>query len=399
MNDLIVSIFLNGRFQYDAGNIFMQMLANELEKKVQVFRIDVSQPENQVIEMMNMAIQIRSTCFLAYNGIFSELKYGQDQSLYDGTNIPMLAWLVDHPLHHRSRLEAAGKRVIVGCIDKAQTDLVEQITTQKLSSFFCPHFACIPSNTTLEEADPLPENSSELRVIFPGSFGPPAETQAQKIISKSPISAELFQVLTEAAARDAGFDIFSAAINCLQSLNIRLSPKDLSNFLANTVLPIDGYIRAKRREELLAAMKTVGISVDIYGNGPEHHPAFEGHRHHGPIGFQELLNRLKYSDVLLDSGANFSNGTHERVLTGLGLGNVVVTPKNRLWTENFDRMSEVLLYQPSATIEVAEQILALRNQKIESNWTISGQAKQLVMEKFSVSSTANTILDVLSLEI
>lgn len=395
MSQAVVTIFVNGDFQYEVGNLFMKMLADELEKSVKVNRIDARQPSAQIAENIKVAVKNKTICFISYNALFADATLGQPKSLYDSANIPFLAWMVDHPLHHRERLANAGENVIVGCVDKAHTQLVGLTNPNDVSSFFCPHFACIPENsihTTTNKADP-----STFTVIMPGSFGVPAVNQVAAITSRGPMAEELFYALTNAAQYDASFDIFSAAIQCLQGQNIHLSQRDLSVFLSNTILPIDDYIRAKRREDLLYAMKAVGIVVDIYGNCIEDHPVYDGHRFHGPLDISELLTVIHSCDVLLDSGANFTNGTHERALTGLGLGKVVVSPKNRLWAESFSGMSNALLYQPAECLGVAEQLLALKAKKSNLEEQGDGLARQAVLGMFSVSNTANAVLDMLSL--
>jgi len=395
MSEAIVTVFVNGDFQYEVGNVFMTMLADELEKSVKVIRIDSSQSKAQIGVDITEAVKSKTLCFISYNAIFADATFGQAVSVYDSTDIPLLAWLVDHPLHHRERLRIAGKNIIVGCVDKVHTEQVRFAAAHDVSSFYCPHFACIPEH--LIDTAGHGVESAAFTVVLPGSLGIPAVNRIEAIASRGPLAEELFYALTNAAEYDAGFDIYSAAIQCLHGQNIRLSQRDLSVFLSNTLLLIDDYIRAKRREDLLYAMKAVGIVVDVYGNCVSDHPAVAGHRFHGPVDFTQLLNLINRCDVLLDSGANFTNGTHERVLTGLGLGKVVVSPKNKLWAEHFSGMSNALLYQPVECLAVAEQLLALKANKPHRDWQGDGLARQKVLAMFSVSNTVNAMLDILSL--
>ena len=380
-----IVIYLNGQTQYEAGNIFMIMLAQEFERQgLEIIAIDLTKSQNEIITDITQSVKKNPICFLSYNGMLSNLN-SNGKSLYDIYDIPMVAWLVDHPSHHYPRLESGGKRMLVGCIDKNHAELIPHSTTRSLTGFFFPHFACCDVNKQLNTERPRNSN-----VIMPASFGVPANIMENQLKSKEKLCIELFYFLTEYSMIDASSDTYLLAIKWLDDKNISLSNHDLAAFFTNTVKPIDTYIRAKRREDLLQSFKDVGISVDIYGNAQDGHPALNGHNYHGSIGFDNLQQIIINSGVVLDSGGNYCNGTHERVLTTIAQGTLIVTPKNILWAEVFDGMNDVLMYSPESLNSTAEYV----HDRIKHNdLHITGAAKEVVSKQFSVSNTVEKILN------
>jgi hypothetical protein len=382
-----ISIFVNAKLTYDTGNVFMLMLADELERHGQVFRIDLTGTDMNLGDALNVSVRAQSKAFLAYNAVLGDLEVTPGKSIFDVSGIPMIGWLVDHPVHHLARIDGAGPNIAMGCVDRNHVELLGRMSKRPVSSFFCPHFAC----ASAAAADPS-ASLDAFRVVFPATLAEPSESLAAKIRAKGPAAASALEELTAAAAADAGFDVYGGAIAWLERQGIALVRDDLANFLGLTVVEMDNCIRAKRREDLLVAMREGGIVVDVYGDAPEGHPALRGHRHHGPVPFRDLVQLLREADVVLDSGANFAAGTHERVLTAIALGKCVVTPRNRLWADHLDATQGVFLYRPSEERTAVEWLVEQRAAKKAGRLARDGRARHIVEENFSIARAAERIL-------
>src|SRR5690606_6064057 len=142
-------VLLNGQGQYDVLRHFIIDLSKafvQLGHDVEVIDLlDANWANNleMILQKKNIAF------FLSMNGIGIDLKVGGNKSLFDQMNIPLFAFLVDHPMYHLARLTTGVNNLIVSCVDKKHVDFLSKYMKGRYSKVFIPHGAPVNDDVAL----------------------------------------------------------------------------------------------------------------------------------------------------------------------------------------------------------------------------------------------------------
>ena len=111
------------------------------------------------------------------------------------------------------------------------------------------------------------------------------------------------------------------------------------------------YIRGKDRVELVKAIDEA--KVDIFGSaesltgwkkylGKKRNIAI-----HDPVPFEQAIDIMKHSKIVLNSCPWIKNGAHERLFTALACGALPITNENIYLREQFQDGKSIVFYRPN----------------------------------------------------
>src|SRR5262249_18574257 len=113
---------------------------------------------------------------------------------------------------------------------------------------------------------------------------------------------------------------------------------------------LETYIRGKERLELVKAVKDA--KVDIFGSSSPtaNWKKLLGNGHsnivvHDGVPFDQALELMHKSKIVLNSCAWIKNGTHERTLSALAAGAAVITAENTYMKETFTDGVNICFYR------------------------------------------------------
>lgn len=213
--------------------------------------------------------------------------------------IPHLSWMVDPPIYFLHQLR--GDYSYAACVDAEDLAFVQGLGFSR--AYFLPHAAEACHLTSIEVDRPL-------RAVF---FGTCVDYEAI-VESWQPELRELLMAASARVLSPAGVTIAQA----LQELGVQ--PEDLPRYHGE----VDRYTRGRDRVELI---RSLNLPVHIWGEGPWK-KYLPGHPVHPPVSFDQALDIMKQSQVVLNSAPRFKAGAHERIFYALLCGAAVYTGEN-----------------------------------------------------------------------
>lgn len=275
-------------------------------------------------------------CTLSFNGLLPDDK---GNFFCELIKIPHVACLVDSPNSFLPLMQSP--RTIMTCVDRCSVDFFHGLGSKKV--FFLPHGV---EKSLFSEHD----SKKEYDVVFLASC---IDFETIREAWKKKFSSALCQVMDEAseiALSDQNIPYYQAFV---QALDQRVNEKggidpgkvDFISVLHN----IEMYIRGKDRVELIRSINEA--QVDVFGSSDEKAgwKKYVGNKRnvkiHDPIPFEQAIEIMKRTKILLNSCTWIKYGAHERILSGLASGALVITDENPYLREHFTDGESIVFYQ------------------------------------------------------
>lgn len=161
------------------------------------------------------------------------------------------------------------------------------------------------------------------------------------------------------------------------------------------------YVKAIRRVKALEMLAKNDVVVDVYGGGWDSVPLVHGHwgkniRLHGPTTYQESLDLLASAKIVYQDQAEFNNGAHDRVFSGMLSGAAVVSEYSSYLAEEFIDGQDIFLYDWENgfnQISVIHELLTNESKRLSA--TINAYGK--VNNKHRWVNRAESICEAVSL--
>jgi spore maturation protein CgeB len=141
---------------------------------------------------------------------------------------------------------------------------------------------------------------------------------------------------------------FVTALNHQVSKQAGIDPEKID--FISALDDLETYIRGKDRIELVNAITEA--KVDIFGSSQhiETWTKYFGKKRsniviHDPVPYEQVLDIMKHTKIILNSSPWIKNGAHERIFSGLACGALVLTNENIYMREHFTDGEDILFYQ------------------------------------------------------
>jgi len=340
-------VLYQGVSRYDALTVFVGELRRGLEQAGhEVALVDLAQPGFE--GPLRAALNSQPQAAIGFNAVGADAAVA-GKLLHEQQAVPYTAFLVDHPIYHLARLRTPLARYIVTFIDHSHVDFAKT-HFPNLRAAFLAHGACDPG--------PLEAAERDLDVVLAGSYEDPEEVAAGWRQGTGKTTAALLEEIAERTLQDPLTPLSQHAQMAFDAHQVPMEVIDLDAYCALLML-VDRYVRSLWRARCLEALDAAGISADVYGLDWSKLRRSTRHRFRGALGFTELNQVLKRAKVVLAVGANFPNGSHERVLTAMRCGAATVTDRNAYFAAEFAADRELGLYDLVRSESAAEKVAAL----------------------------------------
>lgn len=278
----------------------------------------------------------RPDCTLSFNGLLPD---NEGRFFADMINIPHVGVLVDSTLSF-TRFVSSGK-TIAACVDEASVSFFEGLGFGR--AFFLPHGVDRDLN-----ADG--GNHRDYDVVMLGSC---IDYEGIRNSWKEKYPAPLRQVMEEAAEeslKNPSLPYYRIFVDTLNSAVRNDTGVNIAGLDYLAVLEdIEMYLRGKDRIEMVRAVKNA--KVDVFGTadgkaGWDHY--LGGKKNvviHDPVPFEQVLSIMKHSKIVLNSSPWIYRGVHERILSGIACGALVITNENPYLKEQFKDGKSIVLYK------------------------------------------------------
>ena len=266
-------------------------------------------------------------CFLvACNGkvrLVVGREHGREVTVHEAFNMPLVAYLVDHPAFHLSHLLRVPENAVVTVVDEGHLAFLEQAGLPCRTRIFCPHGGpeAIP--------EPLPASRRGIDLLFVGNVADPGPVPAW-LEQAAAGRADLKPVLAEAleAVLGEGCDPWLALADGFERHRLEASPLTVAKY----VPALDAYARTTRRFEVLRAIRRHRVTIlgNISGTRDLDH-----HEVRGVASFARACSLMAETKLLINS-PTFPRGGHERVFYGLSRGAVIAVEAGTFLRQDYE---------------------------------------------------------------
>lgn len=275
-------------------------------------------------------------CTLSFNGLLPDDK---GNFFSDMIKIPHVACLVDSPNNFTPL--TLSSNTIITCADRSSLDFFKGLGFEK--TLFMPQ-------GVEKSLSPDPRTKRDYDVVMLASCIDYEGIRATWKKKFSPILCQAMDDAAEMALADHTIPYYQAFVQALDkqlSAKGSIDPQKI-DFIA-VLDELEMYIRGKDRVELIKSIEEA--KVDIFGSadGVGWEKYLGKKRNitlHDPVPFEQALEIMKHTKIILNSCPWLNYGVHERLLAGLSCGALVITNENNFLLENFKDGDSIVFYQP-----------------------------------------------------
>lgn len=331
-----IDLFMPPLSQYGVLHHFTKKLFEALARSTLTCRLLEAKHDNPK-PFLDELFKNRPDCTISFNGLLPD---ENGRFFADMIKIPHLACIVDSPNQFIPLTKS--QYTMISCTDKFSCEFFLGLGFQNV--FFMPH-------GVEKELTPDPQGKRDYDVVMLASC---IDYEGIRSEWKKKYSAILCKIMDEASEivlsdqETSCFQAFAKALDHQISEGGGGIDPNKIDFLA-VLDDIEMYIRGKDRLELLKAIKDA--KVDVFGSSEgAGWKKYLGTKHsnikiHDPVPYEQALELMKHSKIVLNSCPWIKNGTHERILAGLACGALVITNENIFMRENFKDGENIVFYQ------------------------------------------------------
>lgn len=290
-------------------------------------------------------------CTMSFNGLLPD---ENGNFLCELIQIPHVACLVDSSPIYYIPLTQSLQNVIT-CPDRYFCSFFQNLNFNNV--FFLPQAI---------EKDINPTNFEKDEVVYDVTFlGNCYDYEAIKEGWQTKYPPPIYEALILAVEISrATLDItFMDAL--VQALNEKVVPMGLPMESLNFIEILDEletYMRGLDRVDLVKSIKNAEVHIFCSNEGKKIWSKLLGKsqknvHYHQAVPFEDALEVMRKSKILLNSSPSFKCGAHERVFAGLACGSLVMTSESLyLSEEGFKDGQNILFYKASQAKEINDKI-------------------------------------------
>ncbi|MEC7839733.1 MAG: glycosyltransferase [Chlamydiota bacterium] len=377
-----IDLFLPPRSQYGVLHHFTNEMCNALKSCGVNCRI-LEAEYNNPGPFLEALVQDPPDCTLSFNGLLPDEK---GRFFCEMIGIPHVACIVDSqnlfiPLIH-------SPLTVIVCSDRFSCEFFRGLKCENV--LFMPHGVekslCEPSHldrcydvTVLCSLIDYERLRDEWKEKYDKVVCKAMDDAIEKTLSDP--TTTYVQALVEAVDRQ-------------MELNYHLDPSKVD--FISVMDDVEMYLKGKSRIDIIKAVKDA--KVHIFGSAPdstswEHYLGdhMKNIEVHEPVPYEQVIEILKQTKILLNASPWIKNGAHERIFYGLACGALVFTNENTYFNENFKNGENIVLYKNGDLKDVNKKVNEyLSNENLRQK--IATKGNETVKANHSWEARAETLI-------
>ncbi len=332
-----IDIFMPPRSQYGVLHHFTVVMAEALQKcgvNTRILEADYYNPG----PFLDAIMSDPPDCTLSFNGLLPDDK---GRFFCELIKIPHVACLVDSqnlfiPLI-RSPL------TIIACSDRFSCDFFRGLK--------CKNVLFLPHGTDEKISAEKSEKSRIYPVTVICSLIDYERLKNEWPTKYDPVICKAMEEAAEITLSDGTTSYVQALVEAVDrqmELNYHIDPAKVD--FIGVMDDLEMYIKGKSRIDAIKAVKDAEVHIfGSCGEGATWEDYLGKDRKniiiHEPIPYEQVLDILRETKILLNASPWAKNGAHERIFYGLSCGALVFTNENIYLKENFIDGENIVLYQ------------------------------------------------------
>lgn len=304
-----------------------------------------------------------------------------------------VTWLVDHPvlLNERLIMHRDMDNLWIGCVDQTHVTYLKDVIDYH-NVFYLPHFGGISDKIKKYK-------ERNIEIFFPASYldiekfvneNTEWRTGAVKVISDLAIN-EL--------KKNNGISVVQATKNVLEQMGETVDKQLIAECMEVFGSYVDTYICRYYRTCVVKSLLDEGLQITVAGSGWSDFK--EKYQHKDSLNilsdnmsYEEVLDCIGNSKIVLNVFPWFKNGSHERVTSALLNGAICLSDQNEYTKKYLKDESSAILYDRNNPQNIAKKIRYYLEHQDEAE-EIAQNGKKVAMENMTVKNSVDKILKVI----
>lgn len=285
-------------------------------------------------------------CTLSFNGLLPD---EEGRFFCDLIRIPHVACIVDSPNDFISL--AKSPNTIIASVDRDACDFFRGVNCKNV--IFMPHG--VEKNLNFDQKN----DNRSYDVVLLASCIDYEKIQSEWKSKYSPAISVILQEAAESTLNDVKVSYVQAFVSALDrhAAEGKIDPRKID--IIGLLDELEIYIRGRERVELVRSIKEA--RVDVFGSSsatmtwkkqlPQNNVVI-----HDAVPYDQALDIMQKSKIVLNSCAWIKKGTHERILAAMACGALVITEENPYMSEHFKDGTHIGFYRYNQINQVNAQI-------------------------------------------
>jgi hypothetical protein len=345
-------LLLKGQSQYGSLRLHIDQLAGALRALGEDVRVIDLLHHEGTAAFVRAAVVDGADCVFAFSGVFGQ-EYG---AVYKKLGITYASLYVDNPVHHLPRLQPPESAYAAFFLDRTHQAFMQAMDEARAFA----HLGFLPpgANTLAAPVDVSREAYGErdIPILFSGTYrGEPPRAW----LDMPTAVCNLLNAVAERMVADGSLWIGAALRDALDATDVKLTPEFLRS-VAPVLSPVQLFAEAYHRNAFLDVVGPAGIAIQTVGKGWG--PLCERYRSFSYLGegsFEETLELLRRTRVVINVNNGFVSGGHERVFAAMAAGAAVFSETSFFYDEVFVDGEDIATFKTPAQPDVAARLQRL----------------------------------------
>lgn len=325
-----VLIFITRQLCYNSGRYFAQKIGKALQQygceceycEIPEYAIpaagtEIAQPaslnsnkkiDQSAEELLEQYINKKYDAVLDFNSKLPRLIMDDDSYYLDNIDAPFYNFILDHPLYHHTTLSCKLNNYHVFSIDDNHCKYVRK---------YYPWIKDASQiNLGAEQVAERDISKKENNILFMGTYRNPDVYMQSILQSKDEDKCDMLSMIDKITGNDE--------ITIENSIN-----KEPKSLILNKYYLVEMYIRNFYRKKLIDTLVDNKFPIKIVGEWWDKYDKSDRIDLQKPVAFEQSLNIIAKSRILVDSSPFFKMGVHDRVYAGMANNTVVMTDSNK----------------------------------------------------------------------
>ena len=304
-----------------------------------------------------------------------------------------VTWLVDHPvlLNERLIMHRDMDNLWIGCVDQTHVTYLKDVIDYH-NVFYLPHFGGISDKIKKYK-------ERNIEIFFPASYldiekfvneNTEWRTGAVKVISDLAIN-EL--------KKNSEISVVQATKNVLEQMGETVDKQLIAECMEVFGSYVDTYICRYYRTCVVKSLLDEGLQITVAGSGWSDFK--EKYQYKDSLNilsdnmsYEEVLDCIGNSKIVLNVFPWFKNGSHERVTSALLNGAICLSDQNEYTKKYLKDESSAILYDRNNPQNIAKKIRYYLEHQDEAE-EVAQNGKKVAMENMTVKNSVDKILKVI----
>lgn len=316
--------------------------------------------------------------YIAENTFFDSV-INVKRHVFDNPNTKVVSLFVDHPLHHKARIDAMQYCATVVYPDKMWVKFSKKYWPEIRNVLFL-------AMGGIERKTEYLYSQKDNKVVFFGSYDDLC--LIEEAIESNEYNELIWKVIN-LLKDNPDYTVEEAFEYIEEESGLMYSIKNIvmSTGIWNLV---DNYIRQYFRQKILNTIIISGIDIEIYGSGYQQFASFSNVCIHEPVSMEQMLEICRGVRFVLNVQPWAKDGTQERVFNTMLGESICITDETKYLLEQFQDCENILFYKLSELEKLPSKILYYMQNEEEAA-QIARKGYELAKEKHKWTKRAEEL--------